>query len=95
MAEDEELTKTLVWYKKHREEVLARQDWGMVGYDIDRLRHMRRVTKRRWLRNLERVQEAWERERSERPKGVPPITKYFWRLPEKEGGPSHLGTRMQ
>ena len=41
---------------------------------------MRRKTKRRWVRNLETVMLAYEKEKRERPEGVPPITKYFRRV---------------
>ena len=51
----------------------------MVHYSEDSLRKMRRATKRRWIRNLDRVWEAYEKETMERPWGVPPITKYFGR----------------
>ena len=38
VAEDEALTKKLLWYKQHRQEILGRQDWHMTHYSEDGLR---------------------------------------------------------
>ena len=92
VADDEELTKKLLWYKQHRREVLGRQDWYMTQYNKNGLRRMQRKTKRRWLRNLDTVMAAYEKERRERPKGVPPITNYFRRV-EEEGTTLKTGSR--
>ena len=68
---------------RHRDEVLAHQDWYMVGYKESDLKRLKRRTKRRWLKNLDSVREAYEREKETRTEGQRLITDFF---PTQEQG---------
>jgi len=76
---DQALAEKVLWFAKHKREVLARCDQFMAKVDVSRLHRMRRQTKQAWCKQLEKVRLAFEEECKTRGKGQNVITDYLVR----------------
>ena len=76
-ADDRQLAARIVWYVHHKNDILAHHDRFLADIDVTRLPTMPRRTKREWLRHLDRAQEAYRIENTQKAKGQHTIFDFF------------------
>jgi len=60
-VESEMLTRQLVWYHKHRDELLPIHQRPMARKKLHEVLRMRPATRRAWIHHLEEATKSWER----------------------------------
>ena len=76
---DKQLSEKILWFAKHKHEVLARCDQFMARIDTSRLHKMKRQTKQAWCKQLDKVRKAFEIESRTRGRGQSVITSFMVR----------------
>ena len=76
-AENKMLASRMLWCKRHKTVVMARQDWFLTEYDEGKVRQTGMRQKRRWVKLLDQVKGLHEKEKESRPRGQPAITTFF------------------
>ena len=75
--EESKLNATIRWYVDHKHEVLQWGDQFLANIDLTRLQHMRRETKKKWIKHVEIVRKRGKIERRQRQKNQTVLTSYF------------------
>jgi hypothetical protein len=79
LAENRLLTQKILWYVQHKHLILAGQDQFLANHDLTRLHKLKRKTKRQWIKHLDRVREAYDKERRQIASRQNVITQYLTR----------------
>ena len=76
-VESERLTKQLVWYHKHRHELLPIHQRPLARKKLHEVLRMRPATRRAWIHHLEVATESWERNKYLTTPGQRTLLDYF------------------
>ena len=76
-VESELLTRQLVWYHKHRDELLPIHQRPLARKKLHEVLRMRPATRRAWLHHLEKATQAWERNKYVTASGQRTLLDYF------------------
>ena len=82
--EESKLNTMIRWYVDHKYEVLQWGDQFLANIDLTRLQHMRRETKRKWIKHVEMARRRGEIERRQRRKNQTVLTSYFKVMTRKQ-----------
>jgi len=80
VAYDKGLSERIVWYQDHKHEVLSRCDQHMANIDVSRIHRMTRRVKKAWVKQLDKIREAFAVENRTRSRGQNAITQYLVRI---------------
>ena len=85
-AEVRGLSARILWYAKHRHELLSHHDQFLASIDRSRLGGMRRKMKKKWLTHFGKAEAAYHIELKSRKRGQHTMWSYLGLLdPSKEG----------
>lgn len=76
-VEDATLEQKLNWYRENRHTVLSLQDRHLANIDSDEIKKMGRLTRRKWIKHLDRLHDIHKKQNCPRDEGQPTITNHF------------------
>ena len=76
-AESQRLADRLLWYRSHRENLLAHHDQSLARFDLTSIQKMRRGTRRECVRQLDIARVAYEKEKFQIGQGQSTLHRYF------------------
>ena len=76
-AESQRLADKMLWYRSHKEDLLAHHDRSLARFDLTSIQKMRRNTRRECVRQLDIARVAYEREKFQVGQGQPTLHRYF------------------
>ena len=73
------MAEKLLWYIRHRGDVLSVYDQPLAEFDIASIHRMRPFQRKEWVRHLDEAKSAYDKERFQLERNQPVITKYLVR----------------
>jgi hypothetical protein len=76
-AEEATLEHKLNWYRDNRHTALSLHHRHLANIDSNKIRKMGRLTRRKWVKHLDRLHDIHKKQNSPRDEGQPTITNHF------------------